>query len=303
VELRIGHLSTLYHTSMVLLAREEFLRGFPARITWRLFGTGPAIVEAMGRGEIDVAYIGLPPATIGISRGVPVVCVAGGHIEGTVIAGRKDAPGYPETSDLGEILERAGAIAVPGKGSIHDLILMDALESRGVKADVRNLPWADEVLESFMRGDVDAVVGTPALAQAVITFGGGKVLYPPERLWPDNPSYGILVTAEALDKERPLITEFLRRHETASEFLRTRAEAAARSIARVMGVVDEEFVRGTIAMSPHYCAALTGGFVRCAMELAGRLLGLGYMERPVASGEVFDFSLIKETHPGPDHYR
>lgn len=303
MELRVGHLSTLYHTSMVLMARGELLGGFPARIRWRLFGTGPAIVEAIGRGELDLAYIGLPPAIIGISRGVPIICVAGGHIEGTVIAGRKEAPGYPGTPDLGEILKGAGAIAVPGKGSIHDLILRDALESRGIKAEVRNLPWADEVLETFMRGEADAVVGTPALAQAVIAFGGGKVLYPPGLLWPDNPSYGIVVTGEALEKERPLVREFLIRHEAAAEFLRARRAEAARSIAGLMGVVQEEFVRETIAMSPHYCAALSEGFVRCTMELAGRLLGLGYIERPVASGEVFDFSLIKETHPGPDHYR
>ncbi len=32
---------------------------------WKLFGTGPAIVDAFKKRELDMAYIGLPPAIIG----------------------------------------------------------------------------------------------------------------------------------------------------------------------------------------------------------------------------------------------
>ncbi|GAB4390212.1 MAG: hypothetical protein Kow0025_20680 [Thermodesulfovibrionales bacterium] len=303
MKLRVGHLSTLYHTSMLLMAREGLLEGFPAAVQWRLFGTGPAIVDAMARGELDLGYIGLPPAVIGVARGVPIVCVAGGHIEGTVIAAGKSAPAYPETRDLGAVLSWAGAIGVPGKGSIHDLILADALKEHGVRAEVRNFPWADQVLEAFMRGEVDMAVGTPALAEAVIRFGGGRIAYPPHLLWPDNPSYGIVATRETASRERGLLKDFLLLHEEASAFLRERRAEAARDIARLMGVVDEEFVRETMEISPHYCAALTPGFVDCSMRLARRLRGLGYIDREVAVEEVFDASLIEEAHPGPDHYR
>lgn len=309
MRLRIGHLSTLYHTSIVMMARPGLLSGFhaepvePVKIEWRLFGTGPAIVRAFEDGGLDLAYIGLPPAVIGISRGVPLKCVAGGHIEGTVIASHAGAKGFPEEEDPGAILSPMRAIGVPGKGSIHDIILMDILDRYGLQVDVRNLPWADEVLEAFARGEVDAVVGTPALAEAVRYFRGGRIIYPPHLLWPDNPSYGIVAREDLIKKERGLLRDFLIVHERASELLRTGREAVSADIAKLMGMVDETFVRETLEISPRYCAGLSEGYVDCTMRLARRLRELGYIAMDVSEDDVFDPSIIREVHPGPDHYR
>ena len=301
--LRIGHLSTLYHTSMAMMARRELLDGFPFGIGWKLFGTGPAIIEAIEKDEIDLAYVGLPPAMIGIDRGARIKCVAGGHIEGTVFASGKDAKGYPEIKEQGEVLSRSKTIGVPGKGSIHDLILMDALVSSGSSSKVINFGWSDEVLDAFVKGDIDAVVGTPALAQAVISFGGGRIIYPPHLIWPDNPSYGILVKDELLRDNRDIIKEFLIRHENASKLLREEREDVSRSISKLIGVVDERFVSDTLDISPRYCASLTDGYIDCALRLKDRMKELGYIKGDISQDEIFDLSLIDEVHPGPDHYR
>ncbi|MEE9524836.1 MAG: ABC transporter substrate-binding protein, partial [Thermodesulfovibrionales bacterium] len=269
----------------------------------KLFGTGPAIIEAIEKDEIDLAYVGLPPAMIGIDRGVRVRCVAGGHVEGTVFASGKGATGYPEIKEHGEVLSQFNTIGVPGKGSIHDLILMDALESSGYSVKVINFGWSDEVLDAFVKGDIDAVVGTPALAQAVISFGGGRIIYPPNLLWPDNPSYGILVKDELLRDDRDLIKDFIIRHESASRLLREEREDVSRSIARLIGIVDERFVSDTLNISPRYCASLTDGYIDCTLRLKDRMKELGYIKGHILQEEIFDLSLIDEVHPGPDHYR
>jgi NitT/TauT family transport system substrate-binding protein len=302
MNIRVGHLSTLYHTSMLMMAKEVLLEGFPAQIDWQLYGTGPDIIDAFLSGSLDMAYVGLPPAIIGISRGLRLRCVAGGHIEGTVIASHADAPAYPDEDNLGRILSKSKDIGVPGRGSIHDLILKDVIEEYGLNVNVHNLPWADMVLEEFIKGNVDTVVGTPALAQAVRQFGGGKIIYPPNLLWPENPSYGIVVTEDFLVSGRALIALFLAIHEKAAKILRENKEEASKDIAGFMKVIDERFVSGTLAISPKYCACLTEGYVDCAMRLSGRLKELGYMERAVSPEEVFDRSIIKEIHKEPCHY-
>ncbi len=301
--LRVGHLSTLYHTSIVMQAVPGLLEEFPLDIHWRLYGTGPAIVEAFKRGEIDLAYIGLPPAIIGMTEGVDIVCVAGGHVEGTVIASGADASGYPETDDLAGILSQFERIGVPGRGSIHDLIINDLLYSLDVPVEVVNLPWADEVLESFMKGGVDAVVGTPALAEAVIYYGGGRIVYPPERLWPDNPSYGILVDKGLLERYRDAVRMFLQLHEKASWLLRKETAEVASAISGLLGMVDRDFVLGTLGISPHYCATLTEAYIECTMRLGARMRELGYIKRLPTVEEIFDLSLVEEIHPEDDHYR
>ncbi len=59
-------------------------------INWILFGTGPAMIEAFKNKKLDIGYMGLPPAIIGIDKGVPIKCVAGGHVEGTIMIAKKN---------------------------------------------------------------------------------------------------------------------------------------------------------------------------------------------------------------------
>ncbi len=301
MRLRIGHLSTLYHTSILMMAKPEFLKGFKAGADWRLFGTGPAIVKAFDEGALDMAYIGLPPAVIGIAGGLPLKCIAGGHMEGTVVASRNYSHAWPTETDIGRIFSECKIIGVPGTGSIHDLIIKDTVEKYGLKAMIRNFPWADQVLEAFVKREVDTVCGTPALAQAVRQFADGAIICPPSLLWPGNPSYGIVIK-EPLLKERGMLSDFLAVHEEASRFLRGHRAEAARLIPAYMGVVDEEFAAGALSISPKYCAALSPLYVDCTMRLSDRQLELGYISRPVKMEEVFDFEIIREVHPEPDHY-
>ncbi len=73
--------------------------------SWKLFPSGPDIMKAMTDGEIDLSYIGLPPAMIGIARGVPVRCIAGGHVEGTVLVARDRYRGIDELGDEKAVLD------------------------------------------------------------------------------------------------------------------------------------------------------------------------------------------------------
>jgi NitT/TauT family transport system substrate-binding protein len=304
--LRIGHLSTFYHTAVLLMADEKTPGRLGRDIQWRLFGAGPAIVEAFEKGELDLAYIGLPPAIIGMERGVRIKCIAGGHMEGTVITGRKELGGYPEVGDLGMILGqlRGTAIGVPGRGSIHDVILADCLREFDMKEEIGvvNFKWADLIVEAIRKGEVSAAFGTPALAVAVKRYAGGKMLYPPRLLWPGNPSYGILAETAFLEETPDLAERFLTLHEDAATLLREHAGEAAGRISDFVGFIDKDFVLETIQVSPKYCAQLTGGYVSSTMAFVKALKRLGYIEREPSEDEIFDASLINKIHGHSDHY-
>jgi NitT/TauT family transport system substrate-binding protein len=304
---RIGHLSTFYHTAVLLMARADLAARLGDGVAWTLFGTGPAIMQAFARQELDLAYVGLPPAIIGMDQGIDVRCVAGGHMEGTVLAGKMRWQGLPELAGTPEVLAQfqGRVIGVPGSGSIHDVILRDAVAAAGLEGriGVRNFPWSDLLTEAVVHDEVDAAMGTPALAVAIRRFAGGRVLVPPSRLWPHNPSYGIVVARPFLERAREAVREFLVLHEEASALLRDRPAEAARTIARQVGVVDEEFVRETLGLSPKYCAQLTSEYRSSTMLFVRTLKQRGYIRKELTEAEIFDRSLIDEVHPGPDHYR
>lgn len=288
------------------MARQDTSQRLGTDTEWKLFGTGPAIVNAFEKKEIDLAYIGLPPATIGIGRDVPITCIAGGHIEGTVLSAKDRYGGFPEIRELGDILGqfRGMKIGVPGKGSIHDVILMEYVGKYGLAKEIEvvNFQWADQVTEAVVRDEVAAAVGTPALAVAVMRFAQGKVLYPPSRLWPYNPSYGILADRGFLKKQRDLAEQFLALHEEATSFLRDDPAGAAVVISDYVGFIDKEFVLDTLQLSPRYCGQLTDSYMAASMEFVKVLKRLGYISREISQDEIFDVSLIRKIHPPGDHY-
>jgi len=306
MKIRIGHLSTFYHTAILLQAQGFVEERVGAPVEWRLMATGPAIMQAFQQKELDLAYIGLPPAIIGMSRDIDVVCVAGGHMEGTVLAGKDRWTGSPVAAELGDVLQqfRGMKIGVPGKGSIHDVILRHSLEQNGLARDVTvvNFAWADLVTEAVVKGEVAAAMGTPALAVAIEQFAGGKVLVPPSRIWPDNPSYGIVVDRGFLGREGAAVEAFLMLHEEATTLMRREPRKASQLISQFVGIVDQDFVLRTLGISPRYCAQLTDAYIASTMRFLPVLKQLGYLQNDIPQDRIFDLDAIRRIHPEKDHY-
>ena len=271
--------------------------------TWKLFASGPDIVKAFERKEIDIGYIGLPPAIIGIDRKVPIICVAGGHVEGTVLIAGKKYGTLAELRDINKVLQQfdGKVIGSPPRGSIHDVIINNLIEQNGMNIKVRNFPWTDFVLEALVDGDIDAAVGTPSLAVASSRACGAKIIIPPHSLWPDNPSYGIVIRKE-LAAHPDIVLKILGLHENACNLIRKEPVEAARMVSHLTGIVDEDFVADAYAVSPRYCAALSPGFVSSTMAFVSVLHRLKYISRKISENEIFKYDFIRQVHKEPPHY-
>lgn len=303
-QLRIGYLSTMYHTAHLLRCGGAIEGELKAAAQWSLFGTGPAMIEAFGRGGLDLGYIGLPPAMIGIGAGLPLKCIAGGHVEGTVLVGPAEAGAARKPADVAGVLRRfAGKkIGAPARGSIHDIILRHLLAEHAVAgAAVVNYAWADLMPQAVADGDIAAAAGTPPLAAVARTWYGLDIIVPPRLLWPFNPSYGIVVHERML-RERALVEGFIRVHERASNLIRERPAEAAAMVALQVQAVDAAFVEKVFAVSPHYCAALPEPYRRSTMAFAPVLRALGAVDRALSEDDVFDLSFVGRVHPGAHHY-
>lgn len=281
----------------------DWLEKAGIQANWRLFASGPDIVKAFANKDIDIGYIGLPPAIIGIDRNVPIICVAGGHVEGTVLIARKEYRTLPELKDIKTVLRQfeGKVIGSPPKGSIHDVIINNMIIEAGMNIKVKNFPWTDFVLEALVDGDIDAAVGTPSLAVAASRACEAKIIIPPYALWPDNPSYGIVIRKELMNRP-DVVLKFLELHERASNFIRTEPLQAARMVSKLTGIVDEGFVADAYGISPKYCAALSSGFVESTMAFVPVLQRLKYISRKISENEIFEYGFIRQVHKEPPHY-
>jgi NitT/TauT family transport system substrate-binding protein len=306
-QIKIGHLSTIYHTNFIMMQNNNFKNDFQKELNWTLFGTGPAMVQAFKKGNLDIGYMGLPPAIIGIDNGVPIKCVAGGHIEGTIMIGKKkykkiDQLNYNVQKVLSQFIGKT--IGVPSRGSIHDVIIKYYLGKFNLldKVEIKNYKQSEYIALDMKKGILDGGVGTPALAVFASTVLNSKLIIKPEFLWPYNPSYGIFFHNTLIKNFPNLIKTFLRYHKEASYLLRTSQSIAAEKISKVFKIVSKDYVEAILKISPKYCISLSKNYTNSTMEFVKALHALGYIKRVLSFDDIFVTKFVERIHPEQDHY-
>jgi NitT/TauT family transport system substrate-binding protein len=306
-KLNIGHLSTAYHTNYVLMESEDLTKDLKIEVNWILFGTGPAMVKAFREEKLDIGYMGLPPAIIGIDQGVPIKCVAGGHVEGTIMIAKME---YKTQKQLDNSLKRVfsqfkgKSIGVPSKGSIHDVILAFYLEKFNLLDEIKviNYNQAEFIAKDMKEGILEAGVGTPALAVFASTILESQLIIEAKELWSNNPSYGIFIHEKLIQRDPELLLKFLYHHKEASHLLRNSPFTAAEKIAKTFEIIDKNYAESVLKISPKYCIALSEGYVKSTMRFVKTLYNLEYISQKLKLKDIFDSRFVNKVHPEPAHY-
>ena len=289
------------------MGNSDLPNDFNLEVRWKLFGTGPAMVKAFQDKKLDIGYMGLPPAIIGIDKAAPIKCVAGGHVEGTIIIANKKHKTLAQlNNNLSDVFSqfKGHAIGVPSKGSIHDVILNFYLKKYNLLDDieVKHYKQAEFIATDMQKGILEGGVGTPALAVFASTIFDSHMIVPPEFLWKDNPSYGIFFHKDLIDKEPEIVLKFLNHNKIASLMLRESPTKAAEIISTTFEILTQNYVSAVLEISPKYCIALSEGYVKSTMEFVRTLKDLGYIKKNLRSSDIFDFKFIEKVHPESEHY-
>lgn len=259
------------------------------------------MMEEFRSGNINVGYTGLPPAMIGIENGLKIKCVGGGHVEGTVMVAPKSYNSFNELGSLKAVLTQfeGKTIGTPSKGCIHDVIIREMTKNFDI--EIKNYSWADFILDAIEEGEIAAGVGTPPLAAAISDRFDSRIVVPPDKLWPWNPSYGIVVREELIDESSEFVIDFLKAHEDASNLIRKQPEYASEIALKGAGV-DKDFVLKTYNVSPKYCASIPGEYIESTMKFIPVLKNLDYMKGDLKQEDIFDLQFIEKVHPEHSHY-
>lgn len=307
--MNIGHLSTAYHTNWILIGNNDLENDLNLKVNWFLFGTGPLMVEAFKEGKLDIGYMGLPPGIIGIDNGVPIKCVAGGHVEGTIMIGKKNHKPITELNDdIHETLIqfKGHTIGTPSVGSIHDAILNFYLEQYNLKDDikVKNYKQAEFIAVDMEKGLLEGGVGTPALAVFAKTILDSHLIIPAHYLLANNPSYGIFFHEDLIENYPEMVIKFLQHHKKASYMLRESQDKAAEIISKTFAILNnnKQYAKAVLEISPKYCIALSEGYLKSTEGFINTMFKLGYIKEKLTSEKIYNFKFVKEVHPEVHHY-
>ncbi|MBB3140478.1 ABC transporter substrate-binding protein [Halomonas organivorans] len=211
------------------------------------FSSGPAMVQALASGELDVMYFGIGPAMVARANGVPIKVLASSIREQIGLVARGPlAEDFAATDDAAEAIARfteaqgrPPKIATFPQGSVPDTVLRYWLtEQLGIGTDAVNIVamGADRVQQALLAGAVDAAsILEPILTTVQQRDDGARVVARADEMLPGQPG-AVLAAREATLAEHPeAMKTLMALHLRATEMLTEDPEAAAPAVREFVG--------------------------------------------------------------------
>ncbi|ACZ29753.1 aliphatic sulfonates family ABC transporter, periplasmic ligand-binding protein [Xylanimonas cellulosilytica DSM 15894] len=219
-EVRVGYFANVTHAAaLVAVGGGHFEKELgDTALKTEIFNAGPAELEALNAGAIDVAFIGPNPAINGFvkSQGQALKIVAGAASGGAQLVVRD---GIDTPADL------AGTkIASPQLGNTQDVALRVWLDDQGYTTDLKGggdlavTPTENaQTLQLFQNGELDGGWLPEPWASRLVLDAGAHVLIDEKELWPGGQfvTTNVIVRADFL-AEHPETVEALLRGELAA---------------------------------------------------------------------------------------
>jgi NitT/TauT family transport system substrate-binding protein len=274
VTVRVGAFPNITHPqAMVGKAKGAFDKavGSNTKVEWKTFNAGPAAIEALFAGAIDMTYVGPNPTISGYvrSNGEALRVVAGAASGGAALVVRNDA-GINNASDF-----HGKKVASPQLGNTQDVALRSWLRNNGLKStdkggDVQVIPLANpDQLTLFVKKELDAAWAPEPWATRLIREGNGRLFLDERTLWPNGQFVcaNLIVSTKFLTEHPDVVKNWLRAHVELTDWINGNLPEAKKILngqiqketgkALTDAVLDEAFDRLQVTYDPLRNSLLT----------------------------------------------
>jgi NitT/TauT family transport system substrate-binding protein len=236
-EVKIGYFANVTHaTALVGLGKSGLIQKELGGTTVKsaVFNAGPAEIEALNSGAIDIGWIGPSPAINGYtkSQGKSLRIIGGSASGGVslVVNPKK----IKSLDDL-----KGKKIATPQLGNTQDVALLNYLAEKGFKVDATSGKGDVSIARTdikvtpvaFKSGDIDgAWVPEPTASKLVAE--GGKVLLDEKTLWKDGKFVitNVIVSQKFLKEHPDVVEAVLRGSVNTNAWINANPEDAKKAI-------------------------------------------------------------------------
>ncbi|MER8184146.1 aliphatic sulfonate ABC transporter substrate-binding protein [Kitasatospora sp. NPDC094015] len=241
---KIGYFANLTHgTPLVGLQEGLFQKELGAtRIKPQIFNAGPAEIEALNAGSVDIGWIGPSPAVNGYvqSRSQALRIIGGSASGGVKLVVNPD-----RIKTLGDL--KGKRIATPQLGNTQDVALLNYLAQQGYKVDPQSGAGDVSVVrtdnkvtpDAYRSGSIDGA-WVPEPTASTLVARGAKLLLEEKDLWPDQQFVitNIIVSQRFLKEHSDVVEAVLRGSVHTNAFIKAnpdKAEADANDAIRAAG--------------------------------------------------------------------
>ncbi|MFW5917304.1 MAG: ABC transporter substrate-binding protein [Halorubrum sp.] len=246
-EVTVAHMPIYPDLQWYVMEGEGYVTEIDAEIDGKEFTDGPAIVQAFGGGEIDVAMFGIVPAMTVIDRDIPARVTA---------ANIREPMGIMAESSFHDTVEEQGADAFAAweaehgeafrfgtfpQGSVPDVLLRYWLRDLGVDpesddaVEITEINGANAVWQAIANDEIDGTsIMEPVPTIAREEGSSVTMLRTAAEVLPGQPAAVTLMSDEVRDS--PLAAQFVEQHVRATDFIGEDPEATARHVESGIGM-------------------------------------------------------------------
>ncbi|MEV7190148.1 aliphatic sulfonate ABC transporter substrate-binding protein [Kitasatospora sp. NPDC093102] len=295
---RIGYFANLTHsTALVGLQEGIFQKELGAtRVKTQVFNAGPAEIEALNAGSIDIGWIGPSPAINGYTKSDgKSLRIIGGSASGGVklVVNPAKVQGL---EDLG-----GKRIATPQLGNTQDVALLNYLAGKGFRVDSQSgegdvsVVRADNKVtpDAYKSGAIDGAWVPEPTASKLVSLGA-KELLDEKSLWPDGRFVitTIIVSQKFLQEHPDVVEAVLRGSVKTNAFIKTNSEqAGADADARIKadgGATLDASLLGSAWQELDFLDDPLAGTLQAEADHA---VTAGLLKRPDLNG-IYDLTLL-----------
>ncbi len=299
-ELTVAYMPIFPDLQYFVMEAEGYFADVDAEIDGREFTDGPAIVQAYGGGEVDVAMFGIVPAMIVVDRGIPAKVAATNVKEPMAIMAHEEfqALWADHGVDAFDVWEeergRRFRFGTFPQGSVPDVLLRYWLQDvEGVApeevADVVEIGGANAVWQAIASGEVDGTsIVEPVPTRAEREGTAIQSFRTAAEIMPGQPAAVTLVSDAVRDTD--VATQFLEQHVRATEFIENEPEATATIVEDAIGLPEEQALAAlqgplsNFVSDPREIENGTEIFARFAHEN-------GQIDEQLSLEQIFDYSV------------
>ena len=306
VQLEVGYMPILPVAQVFVMEGEGWTEEANLDLELTRFPNGPAMVQALASGELDVMFFGIGPALVAKGRGQDITVVASNIVEQIGLIAREDLAGYWDAGNPAALFAdfeagegRKAKIATFPQGSVPDIVLRFWLsEQLGIAFDdLEIVPMgADQVQQALLAGSVDgASILEPTLTIVQERDPSARVITRASEMFPGQPGAVLAVRNEIIDQYPDAVQALVDLHVRATDLLITDIPRAAGHAVEFIGagLVDPATIEAALSSpSTNYMAD-----PRAIREPTQRMhdfqLETGSLAAPVNLDELFDTSFYE----------
>jgi NitT/TauT family transport system substrate-binding protein len=293
-ELRIGYQPSTHQMAAITAIskgwwQEDLAQFGIAKVTDKVFPSGPPEMQAMQAGELDVAYVGAAPVLTSLATGLDARIVAGVNTQGSDLVVRNDLV-YSGPQSL-----KGTTIGTFPPGSIQDTVLRDWLKKNNLTPDkdvfIKGMTPGDAVT-AILSGAVDGIFLPTPSPSTVVNQGKGKIVVHSGEMYPNHTCCVLVVSGRLIRDHPEIVRQIIKTNDRAVVWNQQNLNEAAEIYAAKTGANLKD-VRSSLEDWDGSWASDPNVIVNPVLDYAKIQYELGYIKKPLTRDEIFDTSFYQ----------